>query len=146
MKTLKSELVQQIVSYSEVGTELRNRIDALNNLGCSIKNVIETSVNNVHNKQGFIVVYEINVSDDEVLLDEFERTVKEIYASRSQSGKIMDEFGTDNKIKHTSTTHIIPHVDEPDMFECCRCGVDLKESTKYCPHCGRYNIDFKEEN
>lgn len=64
MKTLKSELVQQIVSFREVGTELRNRIDTLNNLGYSIKNVIETSVNNVHNKQGFIIVYECDAPDE----------------------------------------------------------------------------------
>lgn len=48
--------------------------------------------------------------------------------------------------KPVTITHIIEHVDEPDMYECCACGADLKEFTKYCPHCGRLNIDFKEEN
>lgn len=53
------------------------------------------------------------------------------------------EFETGTK--PVAITHIIEHVDEPDMFECCACGADLKESTKYCPRCGRLNIDFKEE-
>lgn len=48
-------------------------------------------------------------------------------------------------IKPVAITHIIDHVDEPDMFECCACGADLKEFTKYCPNCGRLNIDFKED-
>lgn len=63
MKTMRSELVQQIVSCREVGSELRDRIDSINDCGYSIKNVIETTVNNVYNKQGFIIVYECDVSD-----------------------------------------------------------------------------------
>lgn len=64
MKTMRIELVQQIASYTEVGTELRNRVDALNDCGYSVKNVIETvASNNVYNKQGFIVMYECNVPD-----------------------------------------------------------------------------------
>lgn len=54
------------------------------------------------------------------------------------------EFETGTK--PVAITHIIEHVDEPDMFECCACGADLKEFTKYCPHCGRFNIEFEEEN
>lgn len=65
MKTMRCELVQQIVSYREVSTELRDRMDTLNDLGCSIKNVIETvASNNIHNKQGFIVIYEYDIPDE----------------------------------------------------------------------------------
>lgn len=64
MKTMRSTLVQQNVSYREVGRELRERMEDLNDLGYSIKNVIETvASNNVYNKQGFIIVYECDVPD-----------------------------------------------------------------------------------
>lgn len=64
MKTMRCELVQQIVSYREVGTELRDRMDILNDHGYPIKDVIETvASNNVHNKQGFIVIYECDIPD-----------------------------------------------------------------------------------
>ena len=64
MKTMRCELVQQIVSYREVGTELRDRMDAISDCGYSIKNVIETvASNNVHNKQGFIIIYECDIPD-----------------------------------------------------------------------------------
>lgn len=62
MKTMRCELVQQIVSYREVGTELRDRMDALSDCGYSIKSVIETvASNNTKNKQGFIVIYECDI-------------------------------------------------------------------------------------
>lgn len=64
MKTMRSTLVQQEVSYREVGRELRERMEDLNDLGYSIKNIIETvASNNVYNKQGFIIVYECDVPD-----------------------------------------------------------------------------------
>lgn len=64
MKTMRSMLVQQNVSYREVGRELRERMEDLNNLGYSIKDVIETvASNNVYNKQGFIIVYECDIPD-----------------------------------------------------------------------------------
>ena len=64
MKTMRSMFVQQNVSYREVGRELRERMEDLNALGYSIKDVIETvACNNVHDKQGFIVVYECDVPD-----------------------------------------------------------------------------------
>lgn len=64
MKTMRSTLVQQEVSYREVGRELRERMEDLNALGYSIKDVIETvACNNVYNKQGFIIVYECDVPD-----------------------------------------------------------------------------------
>lgn len=62
MKTMRSTLVQQEVSYREVGRELRERMEDLNDLGYSIKNIIETvASNNIYNKQGFIIVYECDV-------------------------------------------------------------------------------------
>lgn len=62
MKTMKCELVQQIVSYREVGTELRDRMDAISDCGYSIKSVIETvASNNAKNKQGFIIIYECDI-------------------------------------------------------------------------------------
>lgn len=61
-KTMRCELVQQIVSYREVGTELRDRMDALSDCGYSIKSVIETVVsNNTKNKQGFIIIYKCDI-------------------------------------------------------------------------------------
>lgn len=64
MKTMRSTFVQQETSYREVGRELHQRMEDLNEIGHSIKNVIETvASNNVYNKQGFIVVYECDVLD-----------------------------------------------------------------------------------
>lgn len=64
MKTMRCELVQQIVSYREVGTELRDRMDAISDCGYSIKDVIETvASNNAKNKQGFIIIYECDIPD-----------------------------------------------------------------------------------
>lgn len=82
----------------------------------------------------------ITVNDAEALRNLFHRYIN----LRNLGDAEFHEFETG--VKPVAATHIIEHVDEPDMFECCACGADLKEFTRYCPHCGRLNIEFKEEN
>lgn len=96
MKTMRSELVQQIVSYREVGRELRDRMDAINDCGYSIKDVIETvASNNIYNKQGFVIVYECDVPDARE--NEFDDNKSELYEitllfkDRDHAIKFIDE-------------------------------------------------------
>lgn len=96
MKTMRSTLVQQEVSYREVGRELRERMEDLNDLGYSIKNVTETvASNNTYNKQGFIIVYECDVPDArENELDDNKSELYEIpllFKNRDHAIEFIDE-------------------------------------------------------
>lgn len=93
------------------------------------------------------ILYENELVSESLTTDHVEafRNLFYRYTSlRNLGDAVFQEFETG--AKSVAITHIIDHVDEPDMFECCACGADLKEFTKYCPHCGRLNIEFKEEN
>lgn len=96
MKTMRSMLVQQNVSYREVGWELRERMEDLNALGYSIKDVIETvASNNVYNKQVFIIIYERDVPDaceKEPIEDKSElHEITLIFKNRDRAIKFVDE-------------------------------------------------------
>lgn len=93
------------------------------------------------------ILYENELTNESLTTDHVEalRNLFHRYINLRNLGDAeFHEFETG--VKLVAATHIIEHVDEPDMFECCACGADLKEFTKYCPHCGRLNIEFKEEN
>lgn len=117
--------------FVEVG--LRDRMDALN----------ECRASNDCNK------YDASQKDSEMTIEQINADrqmniiAKAIAMMTEPDYENMNAFNL-NKCEE-STTHIIEHVDEPDMFECCACGADLKEFTKYCPHCGRLNIECKED-
>ena len=93
------------------------------------------------------ILYDNELTNESLTTDHVEafRNLFHRYTNLRNLGNAeFHEFETGTK--PVEITHIIEHVDEPDMFECCACGADLKEFTKFCPHCGRLNIDFKEEN
>ena len=89
------------------------------------------------------LIHNNELTNGAIPVEEFRRLFRLYTKLRNLGNAEFHEFETG--IKPIAITHIIEHVDEPDMFECCACGADLKEFTKYCPHCGRLNIDFKEE-
>jgi len=82
----------------------------------------------------------ITSNDVEALRNLFQRYIN----LRNLGDAVFQEFETGTK--PAEITYFNERVDEAGMFECRACGADLKEFTKYCPHCGRLNIDFKEEN
>lgn len=49
-------------------------------------------------------------------------------------------------IQFTKIMDVIHDMNADLPYICTRCCSELWESTKYCPHCGRLNIEFKEEN
>ena len=49
---------------------------------------------------------------------------------------------------HTTFTKIMDTIHDTNAnrpYICARCCSELWEATKYCPHCGRLNINFKED-
>lgn len=92
------------------------------------------------------ILYDNELTNESLTTDHVEafRNLFQRYINlRNLGDAVFHEFETG--IKPAATTHIIEHVDLPDMFECCACGSDLKDFTRYCPNCGRFNIDFEEE-
>lgn len=60
---IRTTTVRQVVSYTPVADELNSRVEALNEQGCHITNIIETRVNMIPgcSDQGFIIVYDDSV-------------------------------------------------------------------------------------
>lgn len=57
-----------------------------------------------------------------------------------------NEKCTEGQKTFTRIMDIIHDTNADLPYICASCCSELWESTKYCPHCGRLNIEYKEEN
>jgi len=55
------------------------------------------------------------------------------------------EKGDEGQKAFTRIMDVIHDTNANLPYICTRCCSELLESTEYCPHCGRFNINFKEE-
>jgi len=63
-------------------------------------------------------------------------------------GAAAEEINADRKIltNFTEIVNVTSDLNADLPYKCARCCSDLWDFTKYCPHCGRLNVNFKEEN
>jgi len=111
------------------------------------KELYEQAIEETFSGELHKILYENELTSESLTTDHVEalRNLFHRYTNlRNLGDAVFHEFETG--VKSEAITHIIEHVDEPDMFECCACGADLKEFTRYCPNCGRRNVECKEEN
>lgn len=58
----------------------------------------------------------------------------------------VDQKGSEETItKFTEIVNVTSDLNADLPYKCARCCSELWDFTKYCPHCGRLNINFKEE-
>lgn len=64
---------------------------------------------------------------------------------RMDASKKDSEKSDEGQKAFTRIMDVIHDMNANLPYICPRCCSELWESTEYCPHCGRFNINFKEE-